>query len=224
MSFSRAASEAPVVPPRSPVHIAAKEPSNLRHTSPGPGLPPSAKETPISIASALLPSTKPTSASAEREKERESVGKGAAEKKPQTPEPELEDDGSEVIEMETFEQILELDEDDTHDFSFGMVVAYFSQASQTFNEMDEALKAQDLEKLSQLGHFLKGSSAALGVAKVQATCEIIQHLGKMREDERPISQTDALNKLRPLLARVKKEYAVAESWLRNFYEEQGLRE
>ncbi|THH27972.1 hypothetical protein EUX98_g6206 [Antrodiella citrinella] len=259
MSFSRAASEAPAVPPpRSPIHHATKE--SIRHTSPGPSIVPNGKITaelpPKSIASALSPvllspppSIKPLVVEKERESSKPPVqGKFSyhhptffpscayadpyplphAMLKPQvlepTPEPEPELESGEAIEMETFEQILELDEDDTHDFSYGMVVAYFSQASQTFQEMDDALKAEELEKLSQLGHFLKGSSAALGVAKVQATCEIIQHLGKMQEDDRKISQAEALRKLAPLLTRVKKEYVVAEAWLRKFYEEAGVTE
>jgi hypothetical protein len=41
--------------------------------------------------------------------------------------------------METFRQILDLDEDDTHEFSRGMAWAYFSQAATTFKEMDDAL-------------------------------------------------------------------------------------
>lgn len=41
--------------------------------------------------------------------------------------------------METFSQILELDEDeDDHDFSRPMVYDYFEQAEKTFGEMDEA--------------------------------------------------------------------------------------
>ena len=44
-----------------------------------------------------------------------------------------------VIDLETFNQILDLDEDDTHDFSLGMAEAYFTQASTTFVDMDQAL-------------------------------------------------------------------------------------
>ena len=44
-----------------------------------------------------------------------------------------------VIDLDTFNQILDLDEDDTHDFSLGMTEAYFSQASSTFTDMDDAL-------------------------------------------------------------------------------------
>jgi hypothetical protein len=41
--------------------------------------------------------------------------------------------------METFHQILDLDEDDTYEFSRGMAWAYFAQAKTTFTELDEAL-------------------------------------------------------------------------------------
>lgn len=44
-----------------------------------------------------------------------------------------------IIDMETFRQILELDEDETHDFSSGMAWAYFAQARSTFDDMDGAL-------------------------------------------------------------------------------------
>jgi hypothetical protein len=54
---------------------------------------------------------------------------------PSKPDTGKQDDG---IDMEVFEQILELDDDDD-DFSRGMVKEYFSQAEKTFNEMDDAL-------------------------------------------------------------------------------------
>ena len=59
------------------------------------------------------------------------------------PEPPAEPDPSapsdEIIDMDTFRQILDLDEDDTHEFSAGMAWAYFDQAATTFTEMEAAL-------------------------------------------------------------------------------------
>lgn len=80
---------------------------------------------------------------------------------------------------------------------------------------------KDLKKLSSLGHFLKGSSAALGVSAVQATCEHIQHYGALRDEinDEDLTNEAALAKIGPLLTRVKKEYAVAERWLQNWYKE-----
>lgn len=43
-----------------------------------------------------------------------------------------------AIDMAVFQQILELDDDDTHEYSRELVSAYFSQARSTFKEMDKA--------------------------------------------------------------------------------------
>lgn len=76
-----------------------------------------------------------------------------------------------------------------------------------------------MEKLSSLGHFLKGSSAALGIVRVQANCEKIQHYGHKHDDEgNPVSEQAALDKIRVLLVDCKKDYAVAKAWLVNLYE------
>lgn len=100
-----------------------------------------------------------------------------------------------------------------------MAWAYFSQVSTTFGDMDKAFKIQDLAKLSSLGHFLKGSSAALGVSKVQASCEKIQHYGQLRDEEemKDLTSEAALGMIKPLLETVKDEYAVAEKWMKNWY-------
>ena len=76
--------------------------------------------------------------------------------------------------------------------------------------------SKDLGKLSSLGHFLKGSSAALGVFKVQSSCERIQHYGQLRDDNVPITEAEAIVKIRESILRVKKEYEVAEGWLKRF--------
>lgn len=78
-----------------------------------------------------------------------------------------------------------------------------------------------LDILSSLGHFLKGSSAALGVSKVQASCEKIQHYGQLHDDltGKDLTRVEALDRIGKLLVQVKKEYAAAESWLKTWYEE-----
>ncbi|KAH9042478.1 histidine-phosphotransfer domain HPT domain-containing protein [Lactarius pseudohatsudake] len=134
------------------------------------------------------------------------------------PPPGAKSDRYPGIDMDVFEQILELDEDDD-DFSRGMVDDYFSQAEKTFTEMAAALEEKDLEKLSSLGHFLKGSSAALGVFKVQSSCEDIQHYGQLREGNKVIEKDDAIAKIRTTLERAREEYQTAKSTLEQFYEE-----
>ncbi|KAJ7636001.1 histidine phosphotransferase [Mycena polygramma] len=127
-----------------------------------------------------------------------------------------------AIDMSIFSQILELDEDGTHEFSKEMVVAYFSQASTTFDDMDKALAGKKLPELSALGHFLKGSSAALGICKVQAACEKMQHYGDLRDEAagKDLKEDEALAKIDALLVEVKAEYADAERWLKKWYADQ----
>jgi len=122
--------------------------------------------------------------------------------------------------MATFEQILELDEDDPdRTFSIGIVENYYEQVDQTFKDMSSALEKQDLAKLSDLGHFLKGSSAALGVTKVQATCETMQHYGKLKGEkgEGELDKEEAVKRIEALVARVRIEYAEAKEWFDAFF-------
>ncbi|GAA5998805.1 Ypd1p, partial [Rhodotorula paludigena] len=82
--------------------------------------------------------------------------------------------------------------------------------------------AKDLDALSRKGHFLKGSSAALGLQRVQHSCEAMQHFGKRRDarGEGPeVAEDEALNRCRVLLVRLKKEQAEAKEWLEAFYKD-----
>ncbi|TFK40686.1 signal transduction histidine kinase [Crucibulum laeve] len=145
---------------------------------------PSTPSTPRPLLSPTAESATPLNKPKEKD-----AGKSESAAKPLLePEEESDNEASKnndrpVIDMETFQQILELDEDG-YDFSRGMAWEYFSQAGTTFEEMDNMYNEKDLEKLSHLGHFLKGSSAALGVWKVQETCEKIQHYGQLRDEEK----------------------------------------
>lgn len=48
-------------------------------------------------------------------------------------------DMSDSIDRSTFEQILEMDDDEERDFSKGIVYGYFDQAEGTFDKMGKAL-------------------------------------------------------------------------------------
>ncbi|KAI7902912.1 signal transduction histidine kinase [Cokeromyces recurvatus] len=127
--------------------------------------------------------------------------------------------------MNTFEQLLDMDDEDDHEFSYSIVNNYFEQAEGTFKDMDEALEKKNLKELSRLGHFLKGSSAAIGLKKVKATCEKIQNIGNCQDEEGAgaIDEEEALKRITPLLPQVKIEYSEAEEYLKNFYEDQDSR-
>jgi len=123
---------------------------------------------------------------------------------------------NEAIDTDVFDQVLELDDDDGL-FSKDMVDAYFVQADKTFNDMDAALTQKNLSELSSLGHFLKGSSAALGVFKVQHSCEHIQNCGQLREESATLTEAEAIVKIAKFLAGAREEYAEAKKWLDGFY-------
>lgn len=73
--------------------------------------------------------------------------------------------------------------------------------------------------MSQLGHFLKGSSATLGLVKVRDSCEKIQRYGK-KENEDGSPETDeelCLKRITETLKALKTEYADAEKLLKKFF-------
>ena len=76
---------------------------------------------------------------------------------------------------------------------------------------------ENLSELSSLGHFLKGSSAALGVSKVQQSCEHIQNYGKLKDGTAPLAEAEAIVKISKSLARAREEYEEAKKWLESFY-------
>jgi len=123
-----------------------------------------------------------------------------------------------VIDVDVFEQLLDMDEDG-REFSQSLVWNYFEQAEQTVAKMEEALAAKSLDDMSTLGHFLKGSSAAVGVIKVRDSCEYIQHYGKCHDTDgvTELQPDDVLNRLRQVMDNVKEQYEEARSVLRTFF-------
>ncbi|KAI7860299.1 signal transduction histidine kinase [Circinella umbellata] len=128
----------------------------------------------------------------------------------------------ELIDTNTFDQLLDMDDDEDHEFSYSLVVDYFDQAEETFKDMDAALDKKDLPELSRLGHFLKGSSAAIGLKKVKETCEKIQNIGNCQDEIglKGLDETEAIKKITQILPLVKAEYSEAEEYLKNFYEQE----
>ena len=88
--------------------------------------------------------------------------------------------------------------------------------TRTFLDSDK----RDLVQLSQLGHFLKGSSATIGLTKVRHSCEKIQHYGQKKDDSGTTDVPDeakCLEKIKETLVTVKEEYADVETVLKKFY-------
>ncbi|CRG92275.1 osomolarity two-component system, phosphorelay intermediate protein YPD1 [Talaromyces islandicus] len=128
---------------------------------------------------------------------------------------------SDLIDTDTFEQILEMDEDeDDRDFSRGIVYGFFEQAESTFHNMDKAFAEKNFDDLSSLGHFLKGSSATLGLTKVKDACEKIQHC----KEELPDGDSEkdkAIDGIEKTLKEGKSDYEEVASILKRFFGDTG---
>merc|ERR1711939_474279 len=88
------------------------------------------------------------------------------------------------------------------------------------SEIDRASFKMPEATLSSLGHFLKGSSATLGLTKVKDSCEKIQHYGQKKDDEGTEDEPDedkCLERIKDTLVTVKEEYAEVEKVLKKFY-------
>ncbi|KAI5291021.1 hypothetical protein KEM55_008444, partial [Ascosphaera atra] len=73
-----------------------------------------------------------------------------------------------------------------------------------------------------LGHFLKGSSATLGLTKVKEACEKIQHFGAKKDETGQIAENDdnaSLEKIKTTLAQAKEDYNEVVGLLKRFYGE-----
>jgi len=138
--------------------------------------------------------------------------------------PECGDD----LDPTTFYQILEMDDDDSNrDFSRHIVLDFFKQAKLTFDDMKTTLQDQSLavpermSKLYQLSHFLKGSSATIGLAKIRDHCGKIQDLGsEQNEDKTPKSESvsrDCLERIENILPTLDTDFASAVKRLDQFY-------
>lgn len=117
-----------------------------------------------------------------------------------------------------FSQILEMDDED-HDFSGPLVVNFFEQADETFENMDSALENKNLDELSKLGHFLKGSSATLGFNKVRDSCQVIQQYGnKLTVDGTPEPNDKVcLGKIEEALNKIKVDMKELRKTMRDFF-------
>ncbi|KAH8735261.1 putative histidine phosphotransferase HPT1p [Ilyonectria robusta] len=126
------------------------------------------------------------------------------------------------IDMNTFSQILEMDDPGDHEFSYGIVFDFFTQVEETFKSMDKHLEEKDLYNLYTLGHFLKGSSATLGLTKVRDGCEKIQRYGKKENLDGSPEENEqiCLERIEEALKAVKTDYAEIETVLRKYYKDE----
>ncbi|SCU94108.1 LADA_0G06590g1_1 [Lachancea dasiensis] len=126
----------------------------------------------------------------------------------------------EVINWDTLSEIVSMDED-SPDFSKSLIIQFFDQAATTFDQIQHELDGRcQLEELASLGHFLRGSSAALGLQRIAWACERIQNLGRKREGasqgESP-ADTHYAELIRENLVTARQEFVRAKTDLSAIY-------
>ncbi|SCV05314.1 LANO_0H04742g1_1 [Lachancea nothofagi CBS 11611] len=125
-----------------------------------------------------------------------------------------------VINWDTLNEIVSMDED-SPDFSKNLIIQYFDQAATTFDQIQEELDGKcELEQLASLGHFLRGSSAALGLQRIAWACERIQNLGRKREGSirgQTVPDSHYAQLITEALAYARTEFIAAKAELSAFY-------
>ncbi|KAK0706400.1 signal transduction histidine kinase [Lasiosphaeria miniovina] len=125
------------------------------------------------------------------------------------------------VDNTIFSQILEMDESEAdRDFSGPLVLNFFDQAIETFQKMEEALAEKDLDTLSGLGHFLKGSSATLGFNKIRDSCQVIQQYGHQLtvDGSTEPDENVCLQKITDALKAVKVDTKELDKAMKKFFE------
>lgn len=82
-----------------------------------------------------------------------------------------------IVDMTSFGPILAMDDNDpSREFSKALVWAWCDQAEAAIEEMEQYLFSGEIARLADKAHYLKGSSASLGLVQVSATCHSIYHI------------------------------------------------
>ncbi|KXS10147.1 histidine-phosphotransfer domain, HPT domain-containing protein [Gonapodya prolifera JEL478] len=124
-----------------------------------------------------------------------------------------------IIDETFFYQLLGMDEDEKErECSSGIVLSFFEQARTKFAEMEQELWKADIEAIGKMGHFLKSSAAYVGLKTVRASCEELQHLGKLTNNDQPVTKEKALKIAKDIIERAKGELVEAQGELSRFYE------
>ncbi|KAH3672440.1 hypothetical protein WICMUC_004276 [Wickerhamomyces mucosus] len=132
---------------------------------------------------------------------------------------------TDLINWNIFNELLTMDEDEDG-FSKSLIQTFIDQAQQTFTNIDEILinKSQltdeELNKISQYGHYLKGSAASLGLIKIQEQCERIQNYGLKKNFDGLLSNdSDFLGGIIEALQNARDEFKNSRKFFSDYYKE-----
>ncbi|KAH3660303.1 hypothetical protein OGAPHI_006889 [Ogataea philodendri] len=139
-------------------------------------------------------------------------------------------ENSELINWTIFQELLLMDEDE-EGFAVSLVKTFVEQATGIFQEILDLLNVSspsddDLKRISSLGHYLKGSAAALGLQVVQQECERIQNYGNKInfDDYEPAatakSSSDWVECIRSAYTNALEGYEKSKKLLSEFFDEE----
>ncbi len=78
------------------------------------------------------------------------------------------------VDVETLDTLRELADEDTPDFFTDLVESYIADATRLGRELQEALAAEDVERVARTTHTMKSSSANIGAGKLAGLCASIE--------------------------------------------------
>jgi HPt (histidine-containing phosphotransfer) domain-containing protein len=85
-----------------------------------------------------------------------------------------------LIDDEAICQLMELD--DNNEFAKEILDEYFAQLENKLPELEQLVARSDYVNAGKLGHYLKGSSAGVGAARIRDICEHLQHYDHETQD------------------------------------------
>lgn len=114
-----------------------------------------------------------------------------------------------------------MDEDEPG-FSKSLIQTFIEQAQEIFKDIDSKLDSSkpDLNDLSSLGHYLKGSAASLGLVKIQEQCERIQNYGLKKDFDGALNDKSWEDAIKEALEKAREEFGNARTFFSDYYKEE----
>ncbi|KAM0245734.1 hypothetical protein ACHAP5_005220 [Fusarium lateritium] len=108
---------------------------------------------------------------------------------------------NDLFDFGTLDQILEMDDEGSHEFTVGICEGFCGQVEQFIARLEMALGRSDLREIGDLADYLRGSAATAGAIKVHDTAQKLRHLAYNRDenDERYMTDEEALPRAEKLI-------------------------
>lgn len=128
---------------------------------------------------------------------------------------------TDIINWSIFNELVTMDEDEPG-FSKSLIQTFIEQAQDIFKDIDSKLKPEnpDLNALSSLGHYLKGSAASLGLVKIQEQCERIQNYGLKKDFDGLLNDRSWKDAIKEALEKAREEFVNARTFFSEHYNEE----